>query len=205
MMEHHHHPEAAQMFQVATSPEAQATLGRAMFTTMSRVLRTAAAQFLPVNPREFVVQPRQMADGKALVLLNHVLPLPNVWTLLVMAAEGQPLTYQIYMVNEDDLTQTTFATLTEDDDVELRRQLATLALSGSRMFSIVQVPQPIEGYEYFLTEQELKEQELARLEAAAAAARAALESASTSGETAAESTPTKERVEDADGTDSTPN
>lgn len=177
-MEHHHHSEAQQIFQVATSPEAQATIGRSMFTTMARVLRTAAAQFVPMNVKDFVVQPRMLKGGKCLALLNQAVPLQDFWTLLVMAPKDQPLTYQIYSAQDDDLTKALFAVLDPEDDVELRRQLATLNLEGLRLFTIVQVPQPIEGYAYFLTEQELKAQEVTRLEAAAAAARAALESAS---------------------------
>jgi hypothetical protein len=114
---------------------------------------------IPVPAESFIAAPKLQADNSSIALINHHLPLPGAFTVLADYVEGQEPTYKIFAMHEDQLSESTFVMLEKPEHIEMVRQLSTVRHVGSRLFTVLRFDQPIQGYEYFMTELERAERD----------------------------------------------
>ena len=157
---------------VSTSPAVQTATARNIFTTMGRVLRSAGIGFVQLSVEQFLARPRLIKpEGLALALVDVLAN--GGWTLLSRKKEDGTYDITVFDINEESLAQSRFAEPGAEELAELQRQLAVIGHEGSRMFTLVVLTQPIQGYEYFLTDIERAEKQAREAAEALELARAA--------------------------------
>lgn len=146
-----------------SSNEGVGVIGERLFYELGQVLKSAAHGFSGgIKTTDFLVRPVQFADGSALVLLNKHYNLPGVFSLMsntfnVTGPDGTTRGARIFTVflpNENDLSNSQFATLDEKQQAELNRQLDVLyaqnpeSAAQPKLFSVYRIQSTIPGYDY---------------------------------------------------------